>query len=418
MLILKIMPNEKFDFRNLRSVLTVTVIVGALGYFVDVYDLILFSIVRVPSLKALGYSGSQILDYGVLLLNLQMAGMLIGGVIWGILGDKKGRVKILFGSILLYSIANFANGFVNSIELYIVFRFIAGLGLAGELGIAVTLVLEILPKDIRGYGTMIIATVGVSGAVAANIVAKYFHWRYAFFIGGILGVLLLLLQIKVFESGTFKNAESKQIRRGDFFSFFTNRKRFLTYMQSIFIGLPIWFSLSVLITFAPEFAKALKINGIINAGDAVMYYYLGATLGDFTSGFLSQYLGSRKKVVFYFISGLTVMIIVYLLQYNISTNTFYLICLLTGIPAGYWAVFVTIAAEQFGTNLRATAASTIPNFVRGLVVPITFLFHYLIYLTNVIASGAIVAALCLIIAYISLFRLEETHKKDLDFLEE
>jgi len=189
-------------------------------------------------------------------------------------------------------------------------------------------------------------------------------------------------------------------------------------MQSIFIGLPIWFSLSVLITFAPEFAKALKINGIINAGDAVMYYYLGATLGDFTSGFLSQYLGSRKKVVFYFISGLTVMIIVYLLQYNISTNTFYLICLLTGIPAGYWAVFVTIAAEQFGTNLRATAASTIPNFVRGLVVPITFLFHYLIYLTNVIASGAIVAALCLIIAYISLFRLEETHKKDLDFLEE
>ena len=404
--------------QGLKALFSITVIVGALGYFVDVYDLILFSIVRVQSLKSLGYQGDQLLNYGVLLLNLQMLGMLLGGILWGVLGDKKGRVKILFGSILLYSLANFTNGFIHNIETFVLCRFLAGLGLAGELGAAVTLVLEILPKEIRGYGTMLIATVGVSGAVVANLVAKLFDWRMTFIIGGVLGIVLLFLQMGVIESGTFKHTESMKVSRGNFFSFFTNWKRFARYMKSIFIGIPIWFSLSVLITFAPEFAKAIKINGTIHAGDAVMWYYLGATIGDFTSGFLSQYFGSRRKVVFGFISGLTVMVIVYLLQNHISTTEFYIICFLTGLPAGYWAVFVTIAAEQFGTNLRATAASTIPNFVRGMVVPITFLFQYLVYLTNVKASGAIVGALCLILAFFSLFRLEETYHKDLDFVEE
>ncbi|MGA2296893.1 MAG: MFS transporter [FCB group bacterium] len=403
---------------SLRSIISVTVIVGALGYFVDVYDLILFGIVRVPSLKALGYQGNQLLNYGVSLLDIQMTGMLIGGIIWGILGDKKGRVKILFASILLYSIANIANGFISSITGYYICRFIAGLGLAGELGVAVTLVLEILPKETRGYGTMIIATIGVSGAVAANIVAKIFSWRFSFIVGGILGVMLLLLQMSVIESGTFKKVATMNISKGNFFSFFTNRKRFFRYVQSILIGIPIWFSLSVLITFAPEFAKALKITGTINAGDAIMFFYMGVTVGDFTSGFLSQYLGSRKKVVFYFITALTLMVIIYLIQYNITTTTFYIICAITGTAAGYWAVFVTIAAEQFGTNLRATAASTIPNFVRGMVIPITLLFQFLIHLTGIIASAAIVATFCLLLAYISLFRLEETYKKDLDFLEE
>lgn len=239
------MLKNDFSIANLKPILSVTVIVGALGYFVDVYDLILFSIVRVQSLKELGYQGAQLLNYGVMLLDVQMAGMLIGGIIWGILGDKKGRVKILFASILLYSLANTANGFVNSIDAYVACRFIAGLGLAGELGVAVTLVLEILPKETRGYGTMIIATVGVSGAAVANIVAKFFDWRIAFVIGGALGMLLLLLQISVIESGAFKKIKDTGISKGNFFAFFTNRKRFFKYIQSIFIGLPIWFSLSV-----------------------------------------------------------------------------------------------------------------------------------------------------------------------------
>lgn len=400
-----------------RQIFSITVIVAALGYFVDVYDLILFNIVRVPSLKSLGYSANQLLDFGVRLLDVQMAGMLLGGILWGILGDKKGRVKILFGSILLYSLANFVNGFVYSIESYIICRFLAGLGLAGELGAGVTLVLEILPKEYRGYGTMLVASVGVSGAVLANVVAKLFDWRLAFICGGVLGIVLLILQFRVFDSGIFKNIESVSISKGNFFAFFTNKKRFFKYINSICIGLPIWYSLSVLITFSPEFAKALKINGVINAGDAVMYYYLGATIGDFTSGFLSQYFKTRKKVVFWFITLLTLMIFVYLMQNNISTTTFYIICFITGLPAGYWAVFVTIAGEQFGTNLRATASSTIPNFVRGGVIPITLLFQFLAYHTNVITGGALVAGLCLVIAYISLSGIDETYHKDMDFLE-
>lgn len=402
---------------NYKQIFSITVIVAALGYFVDVYDLILFGIVRIPSLKSLGYSGNQLLNYGVMLLDVQMAGMLLGGIVWGVLGDKKGRVKILFGSILLYSIANAANGFVHSIESYTFWRFWAGFGLAGELGAGITLVLEILPKEFRGYGTMIVASVGVSGAVLANIIAKIFDWRLAFICGGGLGIVLLILQVSVFESGIYQNIESMNVIKGNFFSFFTNRRRFFKYIKSIFIGIPIWFSLSVLITFSPEFAKALKINGIINAGDAIMYFYLGATLGDFVSGFLSQYLKSRKKILFFFITSLTLMIFIYLMQNNITSRTFYIICFATGFPAGYWAVFVTIAGEQFGTNLRATATSTIPNFVRGMVIPVTLLFQFFAYHVNVIASGAIVASLCLFIAYMSLFRLEETYFKDLDFIE-
>jgi MFS transporter, putative metabolite:H+ symporter len=406
---------------SLRSVMSVTVLVGALGYFVDVYDLILFGIVRVPSLKALGYSGSQLMDYGVLLLNVQMIGMLLGGIVWGILGDKKGRVKILFASILMYSIANAANAanaFVGSIESYVVCRFIAGLGLAGELGVAVTLVLEILPKEIRGYGTMIIATIGVSGAVAANLVSKIFDWRLSFVVGGVLGILLLLLQMKVIESDTFKNTENLKVSKGNFFAFFTSWRRFIKYIQTISIGVPIWFSLSVLITFAPEFAKVLKINGEINAGDAIMFFYLGITLGDFSSGYLSQYFRSRKKIVLGYTAGLSFMIVYYLIQYDISITSFYIICSLTGFFGGFWAVFVTIAAEQFGTNLRATAASTIPNFVRGMVAPITLAFNFLVSHTGILYSAAIVGAICLVASYISIFFLEETYHKDLDFLEE
>jgi putative MFS transporter len=412
------MVNTTTQKSVIRQLLSVSVIVAALGYFVDVYDLILFSIVRVPSLKSLGYSGNQLLNYGVNLLDVQMAGMLLGGIVWGIFGDKKGRKKILFASILIYSIANVANGlFVHSINEYIIWRFIAGFGLAGELGAGVTLVLELLPKETRGYGTMLVASMGVSGAAVANIVSKLFVWRASFMIGGGLGLLLLVLQMSVLESGIYRNVESMKISKGNFFSFFTNKKRFFKYLQSILIGVPIWFSLSVLITFAPEFAKALNIHGTINAGDAVMWYYLGATLGDFISGFLSQYFGTRKKVVFAFVTTLTVMMIVYLLQSNISSTTFYIICFATGLPAGYWAVFVTIAAEQFGTNLRATAASTIPNFVRGMVIPITLLFQLFSGMTNVVVSAAIVAGFCLIIAYISLYHIEETYHKDMDFVE-
>lgn len=410
------MPEERVSFS--RDILSVPVIVAALGYFVDIYDLILFSIVRIQSLRSIGLAGQDLLDKGVFLLNMQMAGMLIGGILWGILGDKRGRVKILFGSIFLYSIANIANGFVNSIPSYAVWRFIAGIGLAGELGAGVTLVLENLPKHSRGYGTMIVATVGVTGAILANYIAKHFDWRIAYFIGGGLGMLLLIMRISVYESGMYKQLEERDISRGNFFMLFTNRRRFFKYMNSILIGLPIWFCVGILITFSPEFAKTMNISGTVNAGEAVMFCYIGLVFGDFISGFLSQYLRSRKKVVLMFQILTSLSIISYFMLKGANASLFYILTGVIGFAVGYWAIFITIAAEQFGTNIRATVASTVPNFIRGTVIPITFLFQVFKKYFGILNAGAMVGALCMVIAFYALYRLEETFHKDLNYIEE
>jgi MFS family permease len=410
------LPEERVSFG--RDILSVPVIVAALGYFVDIYDLILFSIVRVQSLKAIGLSGQELLDKGVFLLNMQMAGMLFGGILWGILGDKKGRVKILFGSIFLYSIANIANGFVESIEGYAVWRFVAGIGLAGELGAGVTLVLENLPRHSRGYGTMIVATVGVSGAILANYIAKVFDWRMAYLIGGGLGMVLLITRISVYESGMYKQMEEREVRRGNFLSLFTNRNRLFKYMNSILIGLPIWFCVGILITFSPEFAKTMNVSGAVSAGEAVMFCYIGLVFGDFASGFLSQYLRSRKKVVLLFLIFSALAIAGYFMLNGANSSLFYLVCWFIGFAVGYWAIFITIAAEQFGTNIRATVASTVPNFIRGTVIPITFLFQFFKKYLGIINAGAVVGILCMLTAFYALYSLEETFAKDLDYIEE
>lgn len=400
-----------------RIVLSAPVIVAALGYFVDIYDLVLFSIVRVPSLKSIGLQGQALLDEGVFLLNMQMAGMLIGGVIWGILGDKKGRLKILFGSIFLYSAANIANGMVDTIEWYSIWRFIAGVGLAGELGAGITLVAEVLPKHLRGYGTMVVASVGVSGAILANYFAKLFDWRVAFFLGGGLGLLLLLLRIGTYESGMFKQMERSKISKGDFMKIFSNRRMFFKYANSILIGIPIWFVVGILITFSPEFANALGVKGSINAGNAVMFCYLGLIPGDFSSGLLSQLWKSRKKAVLFFQFMTAAFVLLYFNLSGATSEMFYAVCALLGFAIGYWAMFVTIAAEQFGTNLRATVATTVPNFVRGSVVPVTFLFQFAKSQLGILNGAAAIAILCLLVAFCSLWRLEETFHKDLDYIE-
>ncbi len=403
----------------MRTIFSVPVIVAALGYFVDIYDLVLFSIVRVPSLKALGFSGQDLIDNGVFLLNMQMAGMLIGGILWGVLGDRRGRLKIMFGSIFLYSIANMANGMASSFPVYAALRFIAGVGLAGELGVGITLVSEILHTSIRGYGTMLVASVGVSGAILANIVANAFDWRYAFIIGGGLGLLLLIARISVAESGMFQSMEEKDnVRRGDLLALFTDWRRFLRYLNSILIGVPIWFIVGILITFSPEFAKALGTTGPVSAGNAVMFCYLGLVFGDLSSGLLSQALKSRKKVVLLFMLLSIAAVALYFLQGNSTPAFFYGVCLVLGFSSGYWAIFVTIAAEQFGTNLRATVATTVPNFVRGMVVPITILFQFFRKLFGLELGALAVGALCVIAAFFALVSLEETFHKDLDYYEE
>ena len=403
----------------LQAIFSLPVIVAALGYFVDIYDLVLFSIVRVPSLKALGLSGKDLVDQGVFLLNMQMVGMLLGGILWGVLGDRKGRIKIMFGSIFLYSMANFANGFVDSIGAYATLRFIAGVGLAGELGAGITLVSEVLHKTVRGYGTMIVASVGVSGAILANFVAKHFDWRNAFIIGGILGLCLLVLRFGVVESGMFSTMKvQEQVSKGNFLSLFTSRDRFGRFLHSILIGLPSWFVVGVLITFSPEFAKLLGVVGTVSAGNAVMYCYLGLVAGDLLSGILSQLLRSRKKVVLLFLIITAVAVVIYFMAGGVSAEAFYGICGLLGFGIGYWAIFVTIAAEQFGTNLRATVATSVPNFVRGMTVPITMLFLYFRNQFGLQQGAIMVGCLTMAIALFSLWRLEETFHKDLDYFEE
>lgn len=394
------------------------VIVASLGYFVDIYDLLLFSIVRVPSLQSLGYEGDELKNVGLHLIDLQMWGMLIGGILWGVLGDKRGRLSVLFGSIFLYSAANIANGFVHTVEGYGWWRFIAGIGLAGELGAGITLVAETLPVHQRGIGTMIVAVVGLTGAIAAGLIAKFFDWRICYFIGGGLGLALLGLRIGVAESGMFEQAKSENVSRGNFFLLFTNFNRLVRYLRCVFIGFPTWFTIGILVTFSPEFAKALGVTETIHAGNAIMLAYGGLVAGDLTSGLLSQWLQSRKKVMFIFLMVSAICIFIYLNAFGVSANLFYGLCFALGFSNGFWVIFVTIAAEQFGTNLRATVATTVPNFARGSLVLITALFRFFETQTSTLNSAAVVGAICLSVALGFLFGMKETFHTDLNYVEE
>jgi len=395
------------------------VIVASLGYFVDIYDLLLFSIVRVPSLASLGLSAKEVTDSGIFLLNIQMIGLMAGGIFWGILGDKKGRLNVLFGSIFLYSVANIANGFVHSVHSYAFWRFVAGFGLAGELGAGITLVAELMPRTKRGYATSIIASVGICGAVVAYFTVKFFDWRTAFFTGGGLGITLLLLRTGVVESGMFGHIKNISVTKGNFFSLFTDKARFYKYARCIIIGFPLWYGVGILITLSPEFGKALGVKGVVSAGAAVACCYGGSVVGDLLSGLMSQYLRSRKQVVAIFLIMMVLSIGSYFLLRNLSLTGFYVSCILLGFSSGYWAIFTTIATEQFGTNIRATVTTTVPNFVRGAVVPLSLLFQYLtsLFEGSIIYAGSIIAILVLIAAFWSLSRMEETFSKDLDYTE-
>lgn len=403
-------PNSQ----NIRNI----VIVSALGYFVDIYDLVLFSIVRIKSLIGIGISENELMDKGILLINTQMIGMLVGGFIWGILGDKKGRISVLFGSIFLYSAANIANAYVTNIESYAIIRFIAGLGLAGELGAGVTLVSESMSKENRGWGTTVVASVGLLGAVFAALVGDLFTWQTAYIVGGVLGFALLILRIGVHESGMFKHVHQSNIHKGDFFKIFKTSKSIMKYTYCVLIGLPIWFLVGIPVTFSPEFGKILGISEPLSAGKSIMFCYAGLALGDVLSGIMSQYLRSRKKVLTTFIL-LSFVSIIYTLYSNIITaNQWYTACVFMGIAGGYVALMVTVASEQFGTNIRATVTTTTPNFVRGSVVPITLSFTALKSGIGLLNAAFLVGSVTILLALIASRGLEESFGKDLDFVEE
>lgn len=406
---------------NEIKLLNAAVVVAALGYFVDIYDLLLFGFVRVKSLSDLGFSGQDLTDKGLSLANWQMFGMLVGGIIWGILGDKKGRVRVLYFSIALYSIANILNGFATGFADYAFYRFVAGIGLAGELGAGITLVAEVLPRSKRGLGTMLVATIGLTGALLAWVIEHNFAWRTCYFIGGGLGGLLLILRISVSESGIFKQVKAQSgVSRGNFLALFTSWERFTRFMRCIFIGTSTWFVVGVLVFFSPEFGKAKGLDGIL-ASNAIAICYMGLILGDLVSGLLSQMMRSRIKVMFIFLVLDVIAVWAYLALPFSSPNAFYFCHFLLGFSVGFWVIFVTIGAEQFGTNLRSTVATSVPNFARGMQVPINESFKYLknpAVTGSVITAGYIVGSVCLAIAFIALWGMKETFDREMDFVED
>lgn len=413
---------ETFTLQEkLKHLFSLPVIVAALGYFVDIYDLLLFGIVRVPSLQDMNLDVDV---SGTIILNFQMIGLLVGGILCGVLGDKKGRLSVLFGSILVYSLANIACGFLPQLNfadkttIYAVLRFIAGVGLAGELGAGITLVSESLPKELRAIGTSIVAGFGLLGAVVAQISVELAgDWTISYFIGGALGLFLLLLRVGVVESGIYKDIEHKSsVEKGNFLTFFTNKQRFIKYMKCIAIGLPTWFCIGILAVMSNQFAPEMGIT-TISPGKAIMWAYIGISFGDFSSGFISHYLESRKKVIFYMMLFTILGVALLLFGGTKTESMYYFYCTWLGIGSGYWAMFVTVGAEQFGTNIRSTAATTIPNMVRGLLPLMLLGFDFFKVNTSVIMGAAIIGFISFALGIYATLTIEETHNKDLDFVE-
>ena len=420
------------------------VLVAALGYFVDIYDLVLFNVVKRESLEfILGTGHPGIKDMGIHLFNIQMVGMLVGGILWGVWGDKKGRITVLFGSILLYSAANIANAFTFDLTTYAIVRFLAGVGLAGELGAGITLITETLPRDKRGYGTLVMVTVGALGAVfAAEVSAQgqrlgglltaitsteLMNWQVTYLVGGLMGLVLLALRLGTFESGLYQNVQEKEVRKGDLRLLFNDRGRFLRYLSCILIGVPVWYVIGVLVSlsqdvFVPAFgidtSKLDEVGLRIINGEAIKYAYIGLSLGDLLSGLLSQWLRSRKKVIYLYLTANLVLTLIFLFGMRGATIAAYnWLCLALGTATGYWVIFVTVASEQFGTNIRSTVATTTPNFVRGSVLPLTMLFNGLLGPVGNVTSALIVGVISIGAAFWATSRVHETFESDMDYVE-
>ncbi len=401
------------------GLLSLPVIVAALGFFVDIFDLLLFGVVRKPSFKELGLSPEEILTKGELTVSIQLMGMVVGGVIWGIIGDKYGRLKVLFGSILLYSIANITNGFVQDVNTYIIIRFIAGIGLAGELGAGITLTSEILPAEKRGLAGTVIATCGVLGGVSAALLSKVItDWRTLYFIGGGMGLLLLVLRISVAESTMYASLEKSTVQRGNYLQFFNNKERFYRYAKGMLIGMPVWYCIGILIFFADEFAKRMNIQGV-TPGNAILFQYIGLGFGDVTAGLISHAFKSRKKALYLFYAVFAVFMILFFTQHNSSAAWFYFICSGLGFGSGISVLYIITSAEQFGTNLRASAATSITNFVRGFTPLLLLVFSNLRGLPSFgyLKAAWMIGIVVMLISFTALYKTKESFGKDLDFVE-
>ena len=401
----------------MKKAFNLTVLVAGLGYFVDMFDLTIFGVVRINSLKAIlpNASPEQILSTSVFLINMLAVGMLLGGLLWGVLGDKKGRLSVLFGSIILYSVANLLNAFATNIPTYALLRFLAGVGLAGELGAAVTLVSESLAPEIRGYGTTMIAALGLLGSVAASLSGQYLDWQTAYIIGGLMGLVLLFARFSMVDSSIFNKAK-QNTHRGDLKLLFTG-SRLKRYALCVLAGVPVYFTTGILFTFSPELSKEAGLVGV-TAGQSLLWGMIGLTLGDVLCGLLSQFLKSRRRAILISLAFGICLMLAFLFGVGTNTKLFYIACFFLGLTCGYWAVLITLTAEQFGTNLRSTAATSVPNLIRSAVIPLNFSFLFLRGHFGSQTSAFILSAVVYSIAMFSIYILSESFGKSLDFIEE
>lgn len=393
------------------------IIASALGFFVDLYDIMILSVVRKPSLLAMGVAEADLLSKGVWLINIQMAGMLIGGFIWGIIGDKMGRLSVLFGSIILYSSATFANAYAPNFEIYLLLRFMAGIGLAGELGAAITLVTEQMPQKFRGIGPAIIGGCGMLGAIFGAYIGGKYSWQFTYQLGGGLGFVLLILRLGVLESGLFNEMKGKTSNRGDLRLLFKNKDYIKKYISICVLGFPVWYVNGVVMTFTPEIAKAWGMTQAPTVSEVVIYYFLGLTFGDLTGGFVSQYFQSRKKAIRLYLSLYALAAIVFFVVGNQSALIYKGLILFLGFCVGYSIVLLTLAAEQYGTNIRATVTTSSLNILRATVIPQTLLFEFLNPYIGTVNSAMAVGVVAILLAFWGLSNLEETFHKDLNYME-
>ena len=403
---------------KISKTVVLAVVASSLGFFVDLYDIIIVSVVRQASLLSMGVPESELLSKGIWLLNLQMVGMLTGGFLWGILGDKKGRITVLFGSILLYSLATFACAYAQTYELYLLLRFIAGVGLAGELGAAITLTTEILPQKYRGIGPAVIASFGMLGAIFGSLIGGNFSWEFTYQLGGIMGFVLLFLRLGLLESGFYNRLKDMTAEKGNVLLLFRNKKLFKKYISVILMGFPGWFVNGVVMTFTPEIAKAMGMTTIPKVSIVFMVFFIGFTFGDFSCGMVSQWLKSRKKAIKIYLGSFAVLLALYFMIGKTSEMWYYGLFLLLGISAGYTIVLLTLAAEQTGTNLRSTATTSALNLLRASVIPQTIAFTYFNSVFGAYHAAIIVGVLSISIAAWAYTNLEETFHNNLDFVEE
>ncbi len=399
--------------------LALAVMAAALGYFVDLYDIVLFGVVRVASLTDLGLSGDALTSQGILLLNLQMIGMLIGGVGWGILGDKLGRRVALLATITMYSLANIANAFVQGLGDYAVLRLIAGIGLAGEFGAGITLVSEILPAKYRGYGTTIVSFLGLVGALTASFVGSAFHWRTAYLVGGLMGVLVLIGRfLSLRESEMFAAQKSSGREMGNALLLLRARPTLAKYLAVVAVGVPIWYVSGILVTFSQEFSQALHLSRVVPAAETLRWQAVGLAIGSALTGVISEMIKSRKRVVWACFLLMAGLIVIVLNTHGASPLAFLVPIFIIGLGQGYWTVFITMAAEQFGTNIRATVTTSVPNFVRAMVVPMTFALNLTRHDFGLIPSTLAIGGVVFLLAFWALYSMSETHGRDINFVEE